>query len=324
MSEYASHTDEQGITVESNSATAEQLAERHAASPVEEIPTEEPSAATTDDAPTKLTPFRKGTTPAKDSTARMLQATSQLAEERRKREAAEKRATELEARIKEREAPAPAAAAPQTPPPAAPAPVSGAKFPSYNVWLEAHPDGSWDDWQDEKIDWRAEQKLTATERQRADAKVLEAHTARMATIATKYPDFPAAREKADAALAAAGIHNFPDVLVKAVVSSDQSDDLIYFLGTHPEEAIQLARDAAAAPVAVAPLLQRMLETLVSSNGTRPAPSTGSGAPTRSQARPPVNPVGGTATVQAAPVEEIPFGPEYVRRMNKIQRERGKW
>jgi hypothetical protein len=331
MSEYASHTDEDGFTIESNSATAEQLAERHApveAPPAEgETPAEGESAADAkpgEDAPdAKLTPFRKGTKPSHDYYKRMQQATAQLAEERRKREAAEKRATELEARVREREA-APVAPPPQTPAPTTPAPVQGAKFPSYDVWLESHPDGSWDDWQDEKIDWRAEQKLTATEHQRRDAKILEAHLARMANVATKYPDFQQVREKADATLAAAGINNFPDVLVRAVIQSDRSDDLIYFLGTHPEEAVQLARDAAAAPLSVAPLLQRMLETQLSTNGARSALPTGSGPPARSLAKPPVNPVGGTATVQSPPLDELEFGPEYVRRMNKRDRERGKW
>lgn len=325
--EYASHTDADGFTVESNSATAEELAERHAPPEpaVEEAAAESDSATAADPsaAPeSKLTPFRKGNKPSHDSFVRMQQAVAKEAEQRRLREAAEKRVQELEARVRERERPA--APQPQTPPAPRPEPVQGPKFPSYDVWLETHPDGSWDDWQDEKIDWRAEQKLTATERQRSDAKILEAHTARMAAVTTKYPDFHEVRDKADAALAAAGIHNFPDALVRAVIQSDRSDDLIYFLGTHPEEAIQLARDAAAAPVAVAPLLQRMLEALVSTNGTRSAPPSGSGPPPRSQARPPVNPVGGTATVPATPVDEIPFGPEYVRKMNKIQRERGKW
>ena len=330
--EYASHTDDDGFTVESNSATAEQLAELSA--PAEPAPAETPPGvesspeAATDAPEPKLTPFRKGNSPSKDSAARMLQATAKAAEERRLREAAEKRAADLEARLREREAAPPPAPAPQTPPPAAPAPVQGAKFPAYDVWLETHPDGSWDDWQDEKIDWRAEQKLTAAEQQReaarardAEQKILDAHAARMATVTTKYPDFQAVRDQADAALAAAGIHNFPDALVRAVVLSDRSDDLIYFLGTHPEEAIQLARDAAAVPVSVAPMLQRLLESRLAA---RPAPATGSGAPARSQAKPPVNPVGGAATIAPAAVEDLDFGPEYVRRMNKRDQERGKW
>lgn len=326
--EYASHTDDQGLTVESNSATAEQLAELATPAPESGQAAAEPEAPGDVDgeaaAEPKLTPFRKGNSPSKDSAARMLQATAKAAEERRLREAAEKRAADLEAQLRARSAPV----EPQKAPPAAPQTPQATKFPSYEQWLETHEGGAWDDWQDEKIDWRAEQKLQATEQKREQARLqaehdqrAQAHLARMATVTTKYPDFQQVRDQADQALAAAGIHAFPEALVQAVIQSDRSDDVIYFLGTHPEEAIQLARDAAAAPVTVAPLLQRMLEGYLAA---RPAPATGSGAPARSQAKPPVNPVGGTATVQPVSIDEMEFGPEYVRRANKRDQERGKW
>lgn len=324
---YISHETEDGFTVSSNTATAAELADTFAPesetsetseTPVVEAAPEPAPEPAAEGEPEKLTPFRKGAKPRDDAFARMKQATDKLAESNRLREAAEARVRELEAR----QAPPPAPRAAASDPP------TGAKFPSFDTYLTAHPDASWDDWNDAKIDYVAEAKLTAREQAAADAaahaetvRVSQAHGARMAAIGTKYPDYATVRETADRVLAAAGVATLPDALVRAVVTSDRSDDLVYFLGTHPDEAIQLARESADAPAAVAPTLRRYLESLLV---PRAALTAGSAAPPlRSSAKPPVNPVGGSASATPQALDDLDFGAEYVRRQNAKDLEKGR-
>lgn len=331
---YSSADAGDGFTVESNTATAAQLADTFAPSETPSETSETPESETSETAasetsetttetpePEKLTPFRKGAKPRDDAFARMKQATDKLAESNRLREAAEARVRELEARQ-----------APTQPndindrKPAAPA--ASVKFPTFDAYLGAHPEASWDDWNDAKIEYVAEQKLTARERQQAARqqaaeidRVSQAHGARMAAIATKYPDYATVRDAADQALAAAGIRQLPEALIRAVVTSDQSDDLVYFLGTHPEDAIQLARDSAEAPASVAPVLRRYLESQLRASAASPSGS--ASAPVRSTAKPPVNPVGGSASAVPVPLDDLEFGPDYVRKQNQRDREQGR-
>lgn len=320
---YASHDTDDGFTVESNTATADQLAIE--TTPVVDAPADaaEPDAPApppADAEPDKLTAFRKGAKPRDDAFARMKQATDKLAEANRLLEAERGRVKAFEAReAAQRRAPAP---------PAPTAQATAPKFPSYDAYLADHPEATWDDWNDEKIDFIAERKLETRDRQQREtaqqqeaAAIDQAHGRRVADLATKYPDYEAARDAADRALLDAGIPTLPDALVRAVKTSDQSDELLYFLATHPQDAIQLARESADSPVTVAPTLRRYLESLLPA---RAALSTGSAAPTRSIAKPPVNPVGGAASATPVPVDDLAFGPEYVRRMNKRDREHGHW
>ncbi len=323
---YVSH-DTDGFTVETNSATVDQLEENFAApDPADDAadasasPAEPPASAESD-APEKLTPFRKGAKPRDDAFARMKQATDKLAEANRLREAAERERDELKARLSAPER------QPQSSSPAQAAPKA-ATFPTYDTYIVTHPDASWDEWNDAKIEHITEARLTAREQRQAHEReqaeqltIGKAHDARMATIGSKYPDFTTVRDAADAALAQAGIHQLPAALVRAVVTSDKSDDLVYFLGAHPEEAIQLARESADAPVSAAPVLRRYLESKLS--GTAALNGTGSAATTRSTAKPPVNPVGGSASATPQPLDDLEFGPEYVRRMNKVDAEKGR-
>ncbi len=330
---YATHDTGDGFTVETNAATAAQLAETfappEAEAPEADTPSTDPPGkgeeadgksgkdGNIDPEPDKLTPFRKGSKPRDDAFARMKQATDKLGEERRLREAAEARVRELEARDArpvEARPPAPAVAAQE-------APKAGTPFPTYDAYLATHPDASWDAWNDAKIEHVTEQKLAARDAQQAEARLERAHATRVAAMATKYPDYPTVCDAANRALAAAGVRTLPDVLVRAIKQSDRSDDLMYFLGTHPEDAIHLARRFANRPVADADLVQDLLEAKFSASA---APTiTGSASPSRSSAKPPINPVGGHASATPVSPDELEFGPEYVRRMNKIDREKGR-
>ncbi len=279
--------------------------------PADPAQLEEPAeaAATDPNAQDKLTPFRKGAKPRDDAFARMKQATDKLAESNRLRESAEARVRELEARLAPRpndindindKKPA--------------APPAGQKFPTFDAYLATNPEATWDDWNDAKIDYVAEAKLTAREAQQAARKVADAHGARMAAIGTKYPDYAAVVATADQTLAAQGITALPPVLEQAILRSPQSDDLAYFLATHLEETALLARRFANRPVTDADLVQDLLETKLRASAASSAGSASS--PVRSTAKPPVNPVGGSVSATPQPVDDLDFGPDYVRKQNK--------
>ncbi len=321
---YASHETDDGFTVESNTATVEQLEREDA--PVETAPEDNGDQPATDPEPEKLTPFRKGAKPRDDAFARMKQATDKLAEANRLREAAETKLRDVEARYAQQQQqtrpPAPAVATSDAPKAGAP------KFPTYDAWLVDHPEASWDEWNDEKIDFIAERKLEARDRtqqeqrqQREAAEIDIAHNVRVAGLTTKYPDYDTARQAADLAFVQAGITELPDALVRAVKTSDKSDELMYFLATHPQEAIQLARESADSPVTVAPTLRRYLESLLSAGAAQS--TTGSASPSRSSAKPPVNPVGGHASATPVPIDDLEFSAEYVRKQNKRDQEQGR-
>ena len=230
--------------------------------------------------------------PRKDATARMLEATRQAKQERDARMALEARIAQLEGERQQ--------AARQPERQAEPAKVEGDKFPSYDEYLTRNPDASWDDWNDAKIDWKADQKVSAYQRsiqaEREEGQLRETwngHTERLDRARTeKYPDFDQVVAQANVSYASVGLKQFPPVIQDAIIGSAQSDDLLYFLGTHLEEGVRLASRFANRPVADAEFVRDILEMKVAATaGAR----TGSAAarPTIRAAAPP-NPVGSSA------------------------------
>jgi hypothetical protein len=203
-------------------------------------------------------------------------------------------------------------------------------FDTYEAWSAKHPDKSWDDWNDAKLeaygDWRDER---AAERNRLESEQKSLQTAwtshqeRLAQARqTKYPDFDSVVQRADQHLAAVGIREFPPAMMDAIVRSGRSDDVLYYLGTHPEEAVQLARMSAGIPTAAAGLVQRLLET---SLGAVAAHATGSTPPPRqSRSAPPPNPVGSTphATSASPGVLDVDAEIDNYRRAQQAKRRRG--
>lgn len=270
--------------------------------PLEESEEQPDQAAGDRDDKGRFKPKGKEGNPRHDIHARLGQSQAELQRERQ-------RAADLERQLNELRAPRQAET--QS--------VTSDRFDGYDEYVTKNPNATWDDWNDAKmahaikqarIEWQRE----ADERQAQSAyqSMVDAHQRRLETALMIYPDLPKAIAAVNQAFLAAGIRELPPALERAVLSSEQSDELTYFLGTHPEEAIQLAREAAASGPNAAPILRRHLETLV-----RSAAATGSASVTpRSTAKPPVNPVGGSANATPARDEDLEFGPEYVDRMNK--------
>jgi hypothetical protein len=214
--------------------------------------------------------------------------------------------------------------------PKAPALTERFTFKPYDQWAADHPEKSWDDWNDEKLeaygDWR---DARAAERSRLekDAESLRSawteHTNRLDSARkTKYPDFDSVVQRSDQHLASVGIREFPPAMRDAIVRSGRSDDVLYYLGTHPEEAVSLARMSAGIPTEAAGLVQRLLE---SSLGAVAAQQTGSTPPPRqSRSAPPPNPVGSTplATSASSGVLDPDAEIEAYRKAQQTRRRRG--
>lgn len=246
---------------------------------------ESPSADT--DSVAAVSPT-KPANPRKDATARMLEATREASRERAARQALEARLAALESQRREPEQPRERATAPAE------------KFPTYDAYLSQNPDATWDDWNDAKIDWKADQKVAAyqqsirAEREQGQLReTWQGHTDRLDRARSeKYPDFDQVVANANAQYASMGIQQFPAVIQDAIIGSSLSDDLLYFLGTHPEEGVHLASQFANRPVADADLVRQILELKVAASaGAR----TGSAAPRPTiRAAAPPNPVGSSA------------------------------
>jgi len=248
-----------------------------------------PSSDVTPDAAATTTAPAKPGKPRNDPTARMLEATRKLAVERDARMALEARLATLESERQQTRQPE-----------RTPERVQGDKFPSYDEYLQTHPDQSWDDWNDAKIDWKADQKVSAYQRsiqaEREEATLRETwngHTERLDHARThKYPDFDQMVKTANATYAAYGIHEFPPVIQDAVIGSTQSDDLLAFLATHPEEGIHLTERFAKRPVTDAEFVRDILEMKVAASaGARTGSAVARPYP---RAAAPPNPVGSSA------------------------------
>lgn len=120
---------------------------------------------------------------------------------------------------------------------------------------------------------------------------------------------------------ARAISNLPcsPVMGQAIRDSKNRLDILRYLGTHPEECIQLAQESARTSLDAASVVRRHLETLVTASAVAKPDSASVVRP--STAKPPVNRVGGTASATPVDPEDLEFGPEYIRAENARERKR---
>ena len=209
---------------------------------------------------------------------------------------------------------------------APPAPTSAA-FPDFGSWAEKNPDKSYEDYVDARTDAKlAAFQQTAAQQQR-EATRMAAHGARMQAAAAAEPDFLASMPQWDEALAAVGIHNrpgglkLPPVIESAILDSVKGPQIMRWLGTHPQDALQLVREASSVSLDAVPVMRRYLETAV---GAVPSPDSASTV-RPSAAKPPINRVGGTASATPVDPDDLEFGPEYMRVNNeRAKKAGGRW
>jgi hypothetical protein len=168
------------------------------------------------------------------------------------------------------------------PPSGAPRPE---QFQDYESYVEA------------LTDWKVDQKLTAQQQRAAQeraardaqeqsAKVRE----KLSAASSKYEDFEDVALSPDTPITQAMAH--------AIIESDVSADLAYYLGTHVDEAAQIARMS---PVGQVRALAKLEEKLTASAPTSKAPK-------------PISPIGGKSSPRDGLADDLPIA-EWMKRRN---------
>ncbi len=169
-------------------------------------------------------------------------------------------------------------------------------------------------------------RILAAERLAAHAEqVNKANADRFAAAIEDDDELPALMEAADTALVQAGADPrapFPGVMLDAIKASNHGPAIARFLGSHPKELVQWAREVSQLPPSAATVVRLMLEAQV--KATNPVPTaaipTGSAAALPRPSAVPISPV--RTSREPAPERdpsELAFGRDYVRKMNERER-----
>jgi hypothetical protein len=171
-------------------------------------------------------------------------------------------------------------------------------------------------------------RILAHERAQVEAqKVNDANAARFSKAMADDDELPGLMEAADAALVQAGADPrapFPAVMLEAIKASESGPSIARFLGSHPGELVQLAREVRNLPPSreAATVVRLMLEAQVKASIPVPAAASPS-ASASALPRPSAVPIRALRTSrEPAPVadpSELPFGREYVQKMNARER-----
>lgn len=145
-------------------------------------------------------------------------------------------------------------------------------------------------------------------RQRYEAHVDSTHMQRVQTYAASNPAFADMVNREDIQLSVP--------MIDVIKQSEMGPQLMEYLARHTDEAEQLAREGN--PL-VAYGRMKVLEERVSVAGRSV-----SATPQRSQAPPPITPVGSAPSSGAHDPSDLAFGTEYVSRMNALDRQRRRW
>lgn len=182
----------------------------------------------------------------------------------------------------------------------------GTKYADYETYVEA------------LADWVADQKMTTARQQWEQQQQVQSArtqqeqafqrlTERNVKAKEKYPNWEQVRDAGTAALVNAGVPEVPPVMVHAFLQSDLSGDILYYLGTHPDEFVRLTLANLRTPVEAAPLMREHLERLVAFSNSGPART-----PISSSAKPPIQPLGSAPVTPSVNPDDLPFGREYLR------------
>ena len=107
-----------------------------------------------------------------------------------------------------------------------------------------------------------------------------------------------------------------DMLMTHVLHSEKGPEILRFLAEHPTECERISTLPAGPTLIELGRIEERLSAVKSGAAQKPRPV--------SRTSPPITPVGGGADVaddDAADLSTLPFGPEYVRRMNELEARR---
>lgn len=210
----------------------------------------------------------------------------------------------------------------RSPQPAAP----GSEEPTLDSFLSAGK--TYEHWLDARIEWRARQIADATAQQTLQAERVRAEQAAQARVFHEaQASFPqrveAAKQKFpdyDDVVANNESVRLSPVMQDIALRSPQGAEIMYWLGTHPQEANEIGAMTASYPPQAYPLVERYLTSQLAGAG---APRTGAQAVVPSSSAPaPITPVGGGSTQSTSPLDEAPLGDYIRRRTAEISRRRG--
>jgi len=146
-------------------------------------------------------------------------------------------------------APVPAAALPALPA-TRPKPTEdevGGKYPAYSDFTEDLAA-----WKYEQLDQQREALSRERQRVQTETERVSAYQAKVAVAKRDHPDFDTVVQGAQVGVSPS-MHD-------AIMTSDQSAEIVYYLATHQDECAELARDTADSPVSAAPILRKFLES----------------------------------------------------------------
>lgn len=238
--------------------------------------------------------------PKKSVQARIDRVTFEREEARR--EAARERAERerLSAELAALRAPK-APEAPKVAAPAADEPTLN-NFETYDDWVKA-----WSRWDNKRqvAEALAAERATqhAEQTRRTQHEQMQRFQTQLASARQQYADWDAVIANSDAAFHAAGVQ-LPEVMKAAILNSPNATEIMRDLATHPEDAIQLARENASTHVSAAPLMRSVLERRLASSAAHSGPAA---PPVRSIAPAPIKPVGSAPVVtDAIPSDDADF------------------
>jgi hypothetical protein len=190
-----------------------------------------------------------------------------------------------------------------------PTPAPAAKsygFPSLDEWQASnptHPD-PFDGYYTAKAEYVADQRFQQHQAQYEQATRAQTFVERGKSVYTDWDDTFAS---------VADIRISPQ-LGQVLLADPDGHRLAYELAKHPDQhgAVLDAQDALSLGVALGTLKARL-------SGAPSAPS----AQSVHSAPPPIQPVGSSPVSQTVNVDDLPFGPEYMRRANEQDKKRGR-
>ena len=175
------------------------------------------------------------------------------------------------------------------------------QFEDYESYVKAQ--ARWEARQELKESWAARDKADAERRgQRDFQSAVAKHAERVTAAQAKYPDYDAVIAKGNQAITQAGV-TIPPAMLKAIVESERSADILYDLASHPDACLDVARRSAGSTLDAAPVVRLYLESRLtpvqSGPDVQPKPVT--------KAAVPIKPVGTAATVSPS-VADLVKGP----------------
>jgi hypothetical protein len=257
--------------------------------------------------------------PRNDPQARVQQATAKEAAAKEDARLAREEAASLKTRLEALErAQRPAERAEPASQPSSRGQSATNEFPEFEDWVAAHPEipanpRAWTIYNDQRTRW--------------NWGVYQAELQQQQVIQNYQQQIETAKQS-DPVLVQA-LANDPPVsplMERAILASPNSIDIVRYLGTHPEDCAQLARETSSLSLDAVPVMRRHLETLVASGAVANRPDAAQSVKP-STANPPIHRVGGTASATPVDPDEMDFSPEYIRIENakeKKRREQSRW